>query len=376
MKATRHNGRSGAHGAYDAKHNDREFDVKNSDHIDAHRTVQNIYWDCYQGYRFQGSDEERRFTFTEIERSYYSEHYGDHVDAQNERNEEARHKERNRSIDDVLKNKKTCPEETLLQLGNIDGTVKPEVLGQIAAEYFEKFEKRFGSHVHILDWALHLDETTPHIHERHVFDALNDYGELCPMQDKALEELGFEPPDSAQPKGRYNNRKMTFDAECRKMFLDICNEHGLNIDMEPVYGGKSYLEKADFIVQKLRDENERLSTENAALRNEKDELIMKISDVEQFIEDIATDAYAKACDAVTGAVLEETMKADSKLIDTFEKDILKSDNTPKVKNIASQIFSGIRDRFEKAREKMLAGIRKRLMDKDVMEKNLRARCIS
>lgn len=29
MKATRHNGRSGKHGTYDAKHNDRRFDVEN-----------------------------------------------------------------------------------------------------------------------------------------------------------------------------------------------------------------------------------------------------------------------------------------------------------------------------------------------------------
>ena len=34
MKATRHNGRSGKHGTYDAKHNDRRFDVENSEHID------------------------------------------------------------------------------------------------------------------------------------------------------------------------------------------------------------------------------------------------------------------------------------------------------------------------------------------------------
>lgn len=32
MKATRHNGRSGKHGTYDAKHNDRRFDVENSEH--------------------------------------------------------------------------------------------------------------------------------------------------------------------------------------------------------------------------------------------------------------------------------------------------------------------------------------------------------
>ena len=120
MKATRHNGRSGKHGTYDAKHNDRRFDVENREHIDAERTKFNVYY-------------------------------------------------RVKTIDGILTNTKTCPEETLLQLGNIDGIVSADVLAQISAEYFEEFNKRYGSHVHILDWALHLDEATPHIHERHVF---------------------------------------------------------------------------------------------------------------------------------------------------------------------------------------------------------------
>ena len=64
MKATRHNGRSGKHGTYDAKHNDRRFDVENSEHIDAERTKFNVYWDCYQGYSLPNDENERaRFTF-------------------------------------------------------------------------------------------------------------------------------------------------------------------------------------------------------------------------------------------------------------------------------------------------------------------------
>ena len=47
MKATRHNGRSGKHGTYDAKHNDRRFDVENSEHIDAERTKFNVYHDVF-----------------------------------------------------------------------------------------------------------------------------------------------------------------------------------------------------------------------------------------------------------------------------------------------------------------------------------------
>lgn len=61
MKASRHNGRSGKHGVYDVKHNDRDFDVENSEHIDPERTKENVYWDCYQGYSFAGSSQERQF---------------------------------------------------------------------------------------------------------------------------------------------------------------------------------------------------------------------------------------------------------------------------------------------------------------------------
>ena len=64
----------------------------------------------------------------------------------------------------------------------------------------------------MLDWALHLDESTPHIHERHVFDCENKYGEVAPQQEKALEALGFDLPDPGKPLSRRNNRKITFDA--------------------------------------------------------------------------------------------------------------------------------------------------------------------
>ena len=238
----------------------------------------NVYWDCYQGYSLQNDKDERaRFTFTEIEKAYYVEKYSDHVDGQNERNRKARHYDRVKTIDAILENNKTCPEETLLQLGNMDGAVSADVLAQVSAEYFEEFNRRYGSHVHILDWALHLDEATPHIHERHVFDAVNQYGELCPQQDKALEELGFELPKPNEKKGTYNNRKMVFDEECRKLFISICQNHGLTIDVEPVYGGASYLEKQDFIIM---NQKKRIEEKQAVL----DGLVMKIEDVNAVIE--------------------------------------------------------------------------------------------
>ena len=99
-----------------------------------------------------------------------------------------------------MKNNKTCPEESIYQIGTMEESVPPETLALIVSEFYEEFENRFGSHIHILDWALHLDEGTPHIHERHVFDCENRYGELCPQQEKALEELGILSPTRRSPK--------------------------------------------------------------------------------------------------------------------------------------------------------------------------------
>lgn len=342
MRASRHNGRSGKHGVYDVKHNDRNFDVANSEHIDAERTKLNVYWDCYQGYCLNGDTSERKMTFTEIEKAYYFEHYGDHVDAQNERNEKAGHAERNRTTDDVLKNNKTCPEESILQLGNIDCSVTPDVLAKVVAEFFEEFEKRYGSHVHILDWALHLDEATPHVHVRQVYDALNKYGELCPQQEKALEELGFELPDPTKKRSRFNNRKMCFDAECRKLFLDIGQKNGVELEYEPEYGGASYLEKQDYIIE---NQKKRIAKMQAAL----DDITLKVLDMENMVEQIADDAYEKACEVVADTVAEHTRAEDIAELRSYKKWLTSDERkTPKDKrDFVGKCLDNLEARFRK-----------------------------
>ena len=62
MKATRHNGRSGKNGTYNPRHNDRRFDLENSEHIDAGRVRKKyllgllpwLYHNAEQGRRFSG----------------------------------------------------------------------------------------------------------------------------------------------------------------------------------------------------------------------------------------------------------------------------------------------------------------------------------
>ena len=73
MKLTRHNGRAGKNGVYNPKHNDRSFDIANSEHIDEERAKQNLYWDCYNGFRnFKNPEKENELsaTFEDVEQLF------------------------------------------------------------------------------------------------------------------------------------------------------------------------------------------------------------------------------------------------------------------------------------------------------------------
>ena len=52
---------------------------------------------------------------------FYEIHYSHFVENQNARNAKIRHTERNRTIEDLLAGKKTCPEGTIYQFGTLDG---------------------------------------------------------------------------------------------------------------------------------------------------------------------------------------------------------------------------------------------------------------
>ena len=161
MKGTRHNGRSGKNGVYNPLHNDRRFNPEHSEHIDNERVRQNIYWDCYQGYTtMEDQGKENNFSFEQIELAFYEEHYGNYVMKQNERHVKARHPDRCKEVEDVWKNKKTCPEESIYQLGTIDEHASVETLILVFDEFKKEFDERFGSNVHIIDWSLHMDEAT------------------------------------------------------------------------------------------------------------------------------------------------------------------------------------------------------------------------
>ena len=383
---TKHNGRSGQNGVYNPKHNDRSFNISGSEHIDPERMKQNIYWDWirgYSGWEDHNSEEDvLDLRFENVEKQFYNYRYTDFCEAQHERNRKAGHSKRNRSPDDLRLSKKTCPEESLIQIGSMENHVEPEVLLLIAQEYFSEYEKRFGKHIHILDWGLHCDESTPHIHERHVFDCENKYGEIAPQQEKTLEALDIPLPYPDQPNSKTNNRKVMFDSICRTMLIDIAKSHGLVMQEEPQYGGRSYLEKQDYILMRqkeklaeqeqkltetqndldqksddllraerdLHDKNTEIDKADAALQEKAEklkDLTIRIEDLESFVEEVSDTAYDKAVEVVTMTVQQKTRKADYDIIRRFRDHDIDHDPTltAKGKSLLKRHTGKLMERF-------------------------------
>ena len=298
-----------------------------------------------------------------MERQFYETHYTAFVESQNERNARIRHTERNRSIPDLLSSRKTCPEETIYQLGTKDDHASAENLLNIVTEFIEEFKAKFGDHVHVLDWALHLDESTPHIHERHVFDCENKYGEVAPQQEKALETLGFELPDPDKPLSRRNNRKITFDAACRKMLFEISKRHGLELEEEADYGNRRYLEKQDFILAKQKEQL-------AAQQNKLDELTLKVNDMETLIDEVSAVAYDKALEVVTDVVCTETRKEDMRMIEGTKKWLLSPERkAPQAtREYAAHRLDTVLDKFLKTMQTTAARLQEKLLKPEARQK--------
>ena len=230
MRATIHNGRSGKNGTYNPRHNDRNFDIGNAEHIDPERVNLNHYWNYL---------EDNSLTFEQAERAFYEEHCSKHLDAVNQRYREQRHPERVRSMDEYRTARQSCPEETILMLGNKSDYIPPHILQRICNE-FKAWEEATFPGLHVIDMALHMDEEgAPHIHERKAWLYADKEGFEAVGQDKALERAGIEPPHPEQPRTRYNNRKQTASKMMREKFFEICRTHGLGFMLETTPREKS-----------------------------------------------------------------------------------------------------------------------------------------
>lgn len=233
MRMTIHNARtSKKFGAFTPKHNDRNFNIKNAEHIDPERTGGNIYWN-WTG--------ESNISFEDAEKLFYEQHCRTHLDAKNARYVAQRHPERVRTMDEYRQNPRTCPEETLLMIGNKNEYVPAKTL-QAICEDLRNWEENVISGLRVLDMALHVDEQgAPHIHMRRAWIYRDENGTESISQGKALEKAGIPLPHPDKPQGRNNNRKQTFSQQERQALYEICRGYGLErlLEMQPRERSKS-----------------------------------------------------------------------------------------------------------------------------------------
>lgn len=230
MRATIHNGRTSNLGAFTPKHNDRNFNINHAEHINPERVKLNRYWN------WTGNPET---TFEATEIAFYEKHISAHLEAQNARYRAQRHAERAKTMDEYRKSPQTCPEEVILQIGKMGDTIPADMMARIIQEQINWEQKQFPG-VMVLDVALHMDEQgAPHIHERRAWVYTDKDGNTAISQNKSLEQMGVELPNPNKPRSRFNNRKMTFSRMCREHLLQICREHGLEIEEIPQEKSKS-----------------------------------------------------------------------------------------------------------------------------------------
>lgn len=231
-RVTMHNGRShrGTGMAFSAKHNDRQFDISQSDHIDPEQSRGNRYWRWNQ----QDTPEQ---SFENCEQEFYERTFADYLQAQNQRHINNRHPGRVKTMEQYRQSRLGRPEQVIMEIGNSKtGAPDPDTLWTIIKAQLD-WEKKMFPAVRVLDIALHVDEpdSAPHIHVSRVWIAHDKDGHQMQQQEGALREMGVQKPlpDSVESRDRYNNRKMTYTRACREHLQELCREYGLDIETEP-----------------------------------------------------------------------------------------------------------------------------------------------
>lgn len=270
MRATQHSSRTNAEGkVHGRKHNDRNFDVDKADNIDAGRICENWYWNCYDG-GYSEAEKDGKISFADAEIKAYDQLFGRQLDATNRKYIANGHPERVKTMEQWMSQKMHAPEELVLQVGSMDQMPDRDLARTCLLEYVDRlreWNRTHGTPMRILDVALHMDEAVPHIQLRRTW-AYEDNGLIRQGQERALEAAGVSLPDPDKSPGRRNNRKMTFDAEMREMWLDICHAHGLAVEREALPDARHGMDKAEMI----REKHARAIAETERLRQEAAEM--------------------------------------------------------------------------------------------------------
>lgn len=218
-----------------AAHNGRDFNLDKASHIDKDKVQDNSIMILLDGkaHRFKGHTEGQ--TLEQYERDRYAELYKEHIEQKQAhyRSKSQYKRAEEYTADKLYDGARTQPVESIYQIGSVeDGSVDTHTLEVVFMDFQKKIREQipnYNKHVKVLSYCIHVDETTPHIHERSCFIAPDG----SPSQKKALEALGFERPDLSKPESQHNCPIMAFTAKLRDIWYEVIQEHGIEIDTRP-----------------------------------------------------------------------------------------------------------------------------------------------
>lgn len=318
VRVTMNNARTGKNGVFLADHNNGKEGKA--------AKMGGLLWQ----WAYDGSNGKR--LFSEVEADYYAEHFVDGLEAQNAKHRKKGNKKRVKTMDEYRTHKDYCPESTLFYVGDKENHADVETIRRVVAEFLIWRRKRFPQVVP-LDWAMHIEDGAPHIHERHVWLAHDEYGNEVVNQGKALEEMGVLPPDLekdreakeyraqakeasederkkliSKAKGieRYNNAKIPYTAECREKLQEIARSYGLEIITEPREKGQQGRTQSQYITDDLREKAEQAKREATQVKKAIEQAEQELMEHEQAIE----NAYDELGEAIENTKAEIKQNED------------------------------------------------------------------
>ena len=357
-------------------HNDT--DREKNENVKADLVKNNIYYNCYEGeYSLDSQDD--KMSFQDVELLYYTENYQAALDSQNERHIKARQKNRVKSMSDWLNSPMYAPTETILRVGNIDdGFADRNDLKKMTDDYIEYINDWSAEHdncMHILNYALHADEvytdddtgeinqSSPHVHIRCVWEYIDDNENLAIGTEKALEQAGYDLPDPNSKSSRYNNRMMIFTAECREKWQEIVISYGYDIETEPKPTKRKAKDKQTYIAEKRANkeivkaltmqekaklqqsendriareneikalENDRIASENERKTQENDKVAKENKSIKQNLNKQLADTIKLKNE------LQEIIIATEKLAEEIKNEKKREDLLAKNKNLSNRL---------------------------------------
>lgn len=197
-----------------AKHNNHNFVKRDKGNINYNLTSMNKIWTRYDGVT----------DIVDAEKRLYREMFTAELEEQNNKYRKKGNYGRIRTMDEWIKMERHRPVENILQIGNMECFIDADDLWECYVKFCEWRRDKYGSNFLLISAVMHVDEATPHIHERYVWYWTDDQGVKHTGIKKSLEQAGVPLPDPAKKEGRNNYKKATFDEECRVKWQDIVED--------------------------------------------------------------------------------------------------------------------------------------------------------